>query len=103
MARGTERVNPLFANGPLLGHYIYYVECQRATFGPPVWFQILSEVYCDVKHIFPKKIICQQEFVALSYFHKMYNATEEKIKEYCQQKFHNVVRLFFSAFHYVTS
>ena len=55
---GFPCINPLFANGPLLGHYMYYVECQRATFGPPVWFQVLSEDYCDVKHIFPK---CQEK------------------------------------------
>ena len=41
-----------------------------------------------------RKIICQQELVALGYFHNIYKATEEKIEEYCQQKFHNVARLF---------
>ena len=41
-----------------------------------------------------RKTISQQEFVGLGYFHEMYYATEEKIEEYCQQKFHNVARLF---------
>ena len=41
-----------------------------------------------------RKIICQQEFVSLGYFHEMYSATEETIEEYCQRKFHNVAMLF---------
>ena len=41
-----------------------------------------------------RKIIYQQEFVGFGYFHEMYYATEEKIEEYCQQKFRSVARLF---------
>ena len=98
--------NPLFANGPLLGQYMYYVECQRATFEPPVWFQMLSEVYCDVKYIFPKyqekSFVNKDLLVWVIFFFKCIMLQRKRLKSTVSKNFITLLGCF-PAFHDVTS